>query len=66
MEVAKASDPSVRLEAIQLAGEIEDIEERRNKTNGYRNQINYAYWDTLALAETGGANGKGSSSDLRG
>src|SRR6056297_230171 len=49
--VARATDPAVRLRAITLAGEIEDLEARINKTNGYRKQINYPYWKTLAIAE---------------
>ncbi|EMI20113.1 IRE (iron responsive element)-like protein [Rhodopirellula maiorica SM1] len=51
MELAKRADPKVRLQAIELAGEIADLEQRRNKTDGYRKQINYPYWDTLSLAE---------------
>ncbi|WP_442509712.1 IRE (iron responsive element) [Novipirellula sp. SH528] len=51
MGLAKRADPKFRLQAIELAGEIVDLEERRNKTDGYRKQINYPYWDTLSLAE---------------
>ncbi len=51
MALAKLADPKVRLQAIELAGEIADLEQRRNKTDGYRKQINYPYWDTLSLAE---------------
>ena len=49
--VAKESDPSVRLRAISLVGEIADLEAKVNKTEGYRTQINYAYWHTLTRAE---------------
>jgi hypothetical protein len=49
--IAKQSDPSVRLEAVNLIGEIDDLKERINKTMGYRTQINYPYWETLAQAE---------------
>ncbi len=51
MAVAKTTDPKIRLRAIELAGEIDDLEKRRNKTEGYRKQINYTYWDTLSTAE---------------
>jgi hypothetical protein len=30
---------------------MRDLAERRLRTNGYRTQINYPYWDTLAQAE---------------
>lgn len=50
-EVARKADPEVRLRAIALAAEITDLYERMNKTRGYRDQINYAYWKTLAMAE---------------
>ncbi len=50
-DVAKDSDPKVRLRAISIAAEIVDLDERGRKTDGYRNQINYPYWKTLAQAE---------------
>ncbi|MCO8124406.1 IRE (iron responsive element) [Stieleria sp. TO1_6] len=37
--------------AAELLSEIKDLEDRIQKTNGYRNQINYVYWESLALAE---------------
>ncbi|MEM6778453.1 MAG: IRE (iron responsive element) [Planctomycetota bacterium] len=49
--IARTVDPENRLRAIQLVGEIKDLQERQLKTTGYRNQINYGYWKTLALAE---------------
>ncbi len=49
--VAKSAEPAVRLRAISLVGEIADLDARSNKTDGYRTQINYAYWRTLAQAE---------------
>jgi hypothetical protein len=49
--IAKRSDPSVRLEAVNLIGEINDLNERIQKTTGYRTQIHYSYWKTLAQAE---------------
>ena len=49
--LAKESNPAVRLQAVNLVGEIEDLDERINKTEGYRTQINYPYWKTLAQAE---------------
>ena len=39
-QVAKQTDPAVRLRAINLVGEIEDLDARINKTKGYRTQIN--------------------------
>ncbi len=49
--IAKESDPKVRLRAIQLVGEIKNLDARHNKTRGYRTQINYPYWKALAIAE---------------
>lgn len=49
--VARNADPSERLRAINLAGEIRDLAERADKTDDYREQINYPYWDTLTVAE---------------
>ncbi|KAA1261674.1 hypothetical protein LF1_42290 [Rubripirellula obstinata] len=49
--IARNSDPSVRLRAVQLIGELNDLDERFRKTDGYRTQINYAYWKALANAE---------------
>ncbi|TWU44064.1 hypothetical protein Q31b_15990 [Novipirellula aureliae] len=51
MPYAKKAAPEDRMRAMELADEIEDIEERRVKTDGYRKQINYPYWDTLTQAE---------------
>ena len=50
-QVAKSSDPSVRLKAVELVDEIKDLSERILKTDGYRNQINYAYWESVGQAE---------------
>ena len=49
--IAKRSDPAVRLEAVNLIDEMKDLEERIRKTEGYRTQINYPYWEALAEAE---------------
>ncbi len=49
--LAKKMDPAVRLQAVNLIGEIQDLQERYQKTEGYRTQINYVYWKTLAQAE---------------
>ena len=48
-ELARESD-SV-LKSVFLADEIRDLNERIQKTIGYRTQINYPYWKTLAQAE---------------
>ena len=50
-QVAKESDESVRLRAIGLLTEMADLDQRIQKTDGYRTQINYEYWRTLCLAE---------------
>ena len=51
-EVAKqVKDNAKRLRASQLIADIKDIRTRYNKTRGYREQINYPYWETLAQAE---------------
>ncbi|EMI40585.1 hypothetical protein [Rhodopirellula sp. SWK7] len=49
--VARDADPSVRLRVMQLVDVVKDLEERIIKTDGHRKQINYPYWETLALAE---------------
>ena len=49
--IARESDPKVRLRAVQLIGELTDIDDRFRKTDGYRTQINYAYWKALSNAE---------------
>jgi len=47
----QASDDATRLASVNLIDEISDLNERILKTNGYRTQINYPYWESLALAE---------------
>ncbi|MCH1440071.1 MAG: IRE (iron responsive element), partial [Rubripirellula sp.] len=49
--LAKTSDDSVRLESVNIAGQVRDLNARIQKTIGYRTQINYPYWKTLAQAE---------------
>jgi hypothetical protein len=49
--IARRSDPAVRLEAVNLVGEMADLDDRIRKTDGYRTQINYPYWEALAEAE---------------
>ncbi len=49
--LAKTSDDAVRLESVNIAGQVRDLNERIQKTIGYRTQINYPYWKTLAQAE---------------
>ncbi len=46
-----AEDDASRLASVNLIDEISDLNERILKTNGYRTQINYPYWESLALAE---------------
>ena len=50
-QVAKACDPSIRLRAISMVAEMDDLEARIRKTAGYRTQINFEYWLTLCMAE---------------
>lgn len=51
-QIAKlAADDSTRLASVNLIDEIRDINERIIKTKGHRTQINYPYWEALALAE---------------
>ena len=50
-DIIKRADPAVRLTAVRLSGEIQDLTRRYLKTEGYRDQINYAYWKTVCLAE---------------
>lgn len=49
--VAQRLPQAKQLPALQLLDEIEDLNDRIQKTIGYRNQINYEYWESLALAE---------------
>lgn len=50
--IARASeDDNIRLASVNLIDEITDLNERIIKTNGYRTQINYPYWESLAFAE---------------
>lgn len=49
--VARKAPEKVRLRAIQLAGELADVEARYQKTDSYRGQVNYEYWQTLCTAE---------------
>ena len=51
VKIAKQSDPAVRLEAVNLIDEMADLDERILKTEGYRTQINYPYWEALSEAE---------------
>lgn len=49
--VARKAPENVRLRAIQLAAELADVEARYQKTDSYRGQVNYEYWQTLCTAE---------------
>jgi hypothetical protein len=49
--VAKRAPQSVQLKAIQLAAEISDVDNRISKTNLYRDQMNYGYWELRCEAE---------------
>ena len=51
-QIAKlAADDATRLASVNLIDEISDLDERIIKTKGHRTQINYPYWEALALAE---------------
>ncbi|WP_404310378.1 prolipoprotein diacylglyceryl transferase [Neorhodopirellula lusitana] len=49
--IAREAAPNDRLKILQLVDEVKDIDERIIKTSGHRKQINFEYWETLALAE---------------
>lgn len=49
--VARNAPEEVRLQAIQMANRLNDLAERIDKTDSYRNQTNYEYWETLCRAE---------------
>lgn len=51
LTVAKKVPVDQRLRAIELASLITDLENRIQKTDGHRKQINYEYWYTLTRAE---------------
>jgi len=50
-EIVQKSDKGVRLRAVGILGELNDLEARYLKTAGYRDQINFQYWKSLAQAE---------------
>ncbi|WP_149498866.1 ICP22 family protein [Roseiconus lacunae] len=50
-QVLKQLPQSAQLTAIQLIDEIKDLDARIQKTDSYRRQINYVYWQSLAMAE---------------
>jgi len=50
-QVADRLSPGKQLRALEIQDEIEDLNARIRKTDGYRDQINYPYWESLALAE---------------
>ncbi|TWT92084.1 IRE (iron responsive element) [Stieleria varia] len=50
-ELAKRANPENRLNIVMKIAQLQDLGERMNKTEGYRNQINYPYWESLTLAE---------------
>ncbi|OYP38387.1 IRE (iron responsive element) [Rhodopirellula sp. MGV] len=49
--VLKRLPQAAQLTAIQLIDEIKDLDERIKKTDSYRRQINFIYWESLAMAE---------------
>jgi hypothetical protein len=49
--VAQRLPAAKQLPALELLEEIGDLNARIRKTSGYRKQINYLYWESLALAE---------------
>ncbi|MEO1617748.1 MAG: IRE (iron responsive element) [Planctomycetota bacterium] len=50
-EVVKRLPAAKQLAAVELMEEMKDLDARISKTEGYRKQINYVYWNSLALAE---------------
>lgn len=50
-QLAQRLPAEKQLSAAQLLEEIEDLNARIQKTDGYRKQINYVYWESLAMAE---------------
>ncbi|MCA9137644.1 MAG: hypothetical protein KDB00_12820, partial [Planctomycetales bacterium] len=50
-EVAARLPTGKQLPALALLDELEDLDERIQKTQGLRNQINFQYWESLAMAE---------------
>lgn len=50
-EIAQRLPPAKQLAASQIIADLEDLNARIQKTNGYRTQINYVYWESLAMAE---------------
>lgn len=50
-DVAKLLPPETRVEGLELALRIEKETAYREHVDNYRNQVNYNYWETRALAE---------------
>lgn len=50
-DVAKLLPPETRVEGLELALRIEQETAYREHVDNYRNQVNYNYWETRALAE---------------
>ncbi len=51
LDIAKASPPEKRVEALQLAKRLETAKEKISHVEIYRNQINYPYWAERCKAE---------------
>ncbi|PAY18621.1 IRE (iron responsive element) [Rhodopirellula sp. SM50] len=50
-EVAQRLPTEKQLPALQILDEIDDLDQRIQKTDGLRKQINYVYWESLSMAE---------------
>ncbi len=51
MEVARRAPPDIKIRAMELANELEQTRRRLTKVQGYRDQVNYDYWETRTQAE---------------
>lgn len=50
-EIAQRLPTEKQLPALQILDEIDDLDQRIQKTDGLRKQINYVYWESLSMAE---------------
>ncbi|QEG01702.1 hypothetical protein Mal15_57800 [Stieleria maiorica] len=50
-EVTQRLPAEKQLPALQILDELEDLNDRIQKTDGLRKQINYVYWESLSMAE---------------
>ncbi len=51
LDIARATPEDIRIEAIQKANQLIQVEEKTRHINSYREQINFSYWEARCVAE---------------